>query len=94
MSKTVVVETSNIVYALARQREIRLALRDNATYADLVAALAQAVPALVGEVISKDKRHLVGDYLLNVGGRVSVQDLSQVADIREGERVIFLTDAC
>ena len=94
MSKTVVVETSNVVYALARQREIRVVLRDNTTYADLIAALAQAVPALVGEVISKDKRHLIGDYLLNVGGRVTIQDLSEVTDIREGERVVFLTDAC
>lgn len=94
MGQKVVVETSGVVYVLAKQREIQLTVPDNATYADIIAALAKAAPGLVGEVISKDRRQLIGDYLLNVGGRVTVQDLSAVAEIPEGEKLVFLTDAC
>ncbi len=94
MSKAVVVQTSGVVYTLARQRDIGLTLQDGATWEDLIAALAKAAPALVGEVIAKDRRHLLGDYLINVGGRVTIQDLSAAVQIGQGERVTFLTDAC
>lgn len=94
MSKTVIVETSGIVCVLAKQREIRLTIRESATWEDVIAALAQAAPGLVGDVITKDRRHLVSDNLLNVGGRVTIRDLSAVADVPEGEKLVFLTDAC
>lgn len=94
MSKTIVFEASGIVYALGRQRRVVLTVADNATWEDVIAALARAVPALVGDVIGKDRRHLVSDYLINVGGRVTIQDLSAIAEIAEGEQFVLLSDLC
>lgn len=94
MSKTIVFEANGIVYALGKQRLVRLTVADNATWEDVIAALSRAVPVLIGDVIAKDRRHLVSDYLINVGGRVTVQDLSAVAEIAEGGQFVLLSDLC
>ncbi len=95
MSKTVILETSGVVYMVARQREIKVTVADNATWRDVVAALAQAAPPLVGEVIAKDRRNLLGDYLINVGGAQTIQDLdTAIGPLAENTHLLLLNDLC
>lgn len=95
MSKTLILEASGIVYVVARQREIKVTVADSATWCDVIAALAQAAPALVGEVIAKDRRTLLGDYLINVGGTQTIQDLdAEIGPLAENTQLILLSDLC
>ena len=94
MSKAIVFEFSGVVRIFAKQRDVHLTIADTATWCDVIAVLAQAVPALVGEVIAKDKRHLVGDYLINVDGTMTINNLEERAEVKDGTHLIFLTDAC
>jgi len=95
MGKTVILETSGVVYMIARQREIKITMADTATWRDVVAALAQAAPALVGEVIAKDRRSLLGDFLINVGGAQTIQDLdTAIGPLAENTRMLLLNDLC
>jgi len=95
MSKTLILEANGIVYMIARQREIKVVVTDTATWREVIAALAQAAPALVGEVIGKDRRSLLGDFLLNVEGGQTVTDLDgTLSDLPETARLILLSDLC
>lgn len=95
MSKTVILETNGVVYIIARQREIKVTVADNATWRDVVAALAQAAPALLGEVIAKDRRSLLGDFLINVGGVQTIQDLdTAIGPVEDNTHVVLLSDLC
>lgn len=95
MSKTLVLETNGIVYMIARQHEIKVTVADNATWRDVVAALAQAAPKLVGEVIAKDRRNLLGDFLINVGGTQTIQDLdTAIGPVEDDTHFVLLSDLC
>ncbi len=95
MSKTFILETGGIVYMIARQREIKATVADNATWRDVVFALAQAAPALVGDVIAKDRRSLVGDFLINVGGTQTIQDLdTAIGPLEDNTHFVLLSDLC
>ena len=94
MSKTLIFEFSGVVRVLARQREVRLTIMDGATWRDVVTALASAAPALVGEVIAKDKRNLIGDYLINVDGTTTISDLDATVTAADGAHLVILTDLC
>ncbi|HOT91932.1 MAG TPA: hypothetical protein PLN71_10230 [Anaerolineae bacterium] len=95
MSKTLILETSGVVYTIARQREVRVTVADNATWRDVVFALAQAAPALVGDVIAKDRRSLLGDFLINVGGAQTISDLdTAIGPVEDNTRLVLLSDLC
>ncbi len=94
MSKTLVFEFSGVVRVLARQREARVTIADTATWRDVITALASAAPALVGEVIARDKRNFVGDYRINVNGALTVSDLDQWVEAADGSQLLLLTDLC
>jgi len=94
MSKTLIFEFSGVVRVLARQREVRLTIMDGAVWRDVVTALANAAPALVGEVITKDKRSLIGDYLINVDGTTTISDLDATVKAADGAHLVLLTDVC
>jgi hypothetical protein len=94
MSKNLVFEFSGVVRVLARQREAYLTIADTATWRDVLAALASATPALVGEVIAKDRRSLIGDYLINVNGELTINHLDERVEAPDGAHLIFLTDTC
>jgi hypothetical protein len=94
MSKRLVFEFNGVVRILARQREVQLTIVDNATWRDVVAALSSAAPALVGEVIAKDRRSFVGDYLINIEGTTTVSDLDETVTAADGAHLILLNDLC
>jgi len=94
MSQTLIFEFSGVVRILARQPEAHLTIADTATWRDVLTALASAAPSLVGEVIARDRRSLIGDYLINVNGELTVKNLDARVEAPDGARLIFLTDAC
>ena len=94
MSKSLIFEFSGVVRILARQREVRLTVADNATWCDVLFALSSAAPSLVGEVIAKDKRSLVGDYLINVDGGQTITNLDECAQVEDEAHLLLLTDLC
>lgn len=61
----------------------------SATLADLVVALGEACPQLVGQVISDDGQRLLDGYTFNVNGRQFVAD----ANVRlvPGDTVLLLS---
>lgn len=90
MSKRVTVELMGAARIVAGQREVSLTLPDAATWREAIAALARTVPELVGEVIAKHKRDLIGAYSLNLGGMEFVGDLDQPVEVPGDGRVTLM----
>lgn len=94
MSKRVIVELTGPARILAGRKEVNVVVEDSAIWKDVIAALAQASPALVGEVITKERRDLIGSYILNLGGNRSVQNLDERAELEEGDHLALLSETC
>lgn len=90
MSKRVTVDLIGAARIVAGRREVPLTLADRATWRDAIAALGRAAPGLVDEVITKDKRDLVGAYAVNLGGRTFVRDLDEEVQPPEDGRVTLM----
>jgi hypothetical protein len=90
MSKNVTVELIGAARVVAGRKEISLALADGATWRDVIAALARAIPGLLGEVVAKDGRSLLGDYTFYLGGRTFVRNLDGEAQPPESGRVTLM----
>lgn len=59
-----------------------------ASYREVLAALAAQFPALVGPVISPTGYELVSSYMLNADGRAMVRDLD--APAQDGQRLLLM----
>ena len=94
MGKKVTVELTGPARIQAGRKEVITTVEDDATWRDVVAALAQALPVLVGKAITEDRRDLIGSYLLNVGGRRTVYDFDEKAQIEEGDLLSLLEETC
>lgn len=90
MMKRITVELIGAARILAGQSEVSLNLGDEATWRDAVAALARAAPGLVNEVITGDKRDLLGDHTFKLGGRTFVRDLNEEVQPPEDGRVTLM----
>ena len=94
MSKKVTVELTGLARIHTDRKEVSIAVEDGITWRDVIAALAQASPALVGEVITEDRRDFIGSYMLNLGGRRTIHDLDGEARLEEGDRLALLAETC
>ncbi len=94
MSKKVTVELTGPARIHAGRKEVSITVEDGVTWRDVIAALAQASPVLVGEVITKDRRDFIGSYMLNLGGRRTIHDLDGEARLEEGDRLALLAETC
>ena len=83
------VELFGVARLVANTREVSLALPRSATIAEVVAALAEKLPVLVGRVINPDRQSLVNGYACNVNGREFVR--SSAAAINPGDSVVILS---
>ena len=90
MNKQVTVEMIGAARVVAGQAEISLTLPDGATWRDAVAALARAAPGLVNEVITGNKRDLLGDHTFKLGGMTFVGDLDEEVQPPEDGRVTLM----
>ncbi len=90
MSKRVAVELTGLARSHAGSDTVNISVQDEATWRDVIGALAQASPALVGTVLTEDSCNLVGSYVLNLGGGRSVYDLDEEATLKAGDRLSVL----
>jgi hypothetical protein len=90
MSKSLTVELIGAACIVAGRAEVALTLADNATWRDAIAALARAAPGLVREIITPDKRNLLGNYMFHLGGKTFVRDLDESAQPPESGRVTLM----
>jgi len=67
---------------------------EEATWRDVVASLARALPVLVSNAITEDRYDLVWPYLLNIGERCTVRDFDEKAQIQESNYLSLLEETC
>jgi molybdopterin converting factor small subunit len=73
---------------LAQTNHSQVALRDRASYRDLLRHISFAFPALLGPVILPDTFDLTPSFVLNVDGRRAVTDLDTPA--QDGQRILLM----
>jgi molybdopterin-guanine dinucleotide biosynthesis protein A/molybdopterin converting factor small subunit len=83
------VELFGAARMVAQQPEVPLVLRPGATVADVLAALADSLPVLVGPVLRRDDSRLVDGYVCNVNGLDFVRRAD--AAINPGDRILILS---
>jgi molybdopterin-guanine dinucleotide biosynthesis protein A len=88
-SFTCTVELFSVARLLAKTRTISLALPNEATLADVLSALAEKLPVLVGPVISPDRGSLASGNACNINGKDFVRDSS--AKVRPGDSIFLLS---
>lgn len=72
----------------AGQREVELDLEPGSTLEEVLAALGQQAPALLGRILGADGRSLRPPYVLNINGLSFVEDLSLRPE--EGDRILLM----
>jgi molybdopterin-guanine dinucleotide biosynthesis protein A/molybdopterin converting factor small subunit len=83
------VELFGVARLVANVREVPLVLPASATLADSLAALAHRLPALIGRVITADRRHLVEGCTCNLNGREFVRTAE--TPLKAGDRIVILS---
>lgn len=83
------VELFGIARLRAKKSEVSLELPPNATLADVLLGLAEAVPALVGPVIAREKDRLAAGHACNLNGRDFVRGAG--TRIVNGDRILILS---
>jgi molybdopterin converting factor small subunit len=83
------VELFGVARLVANTREVPLSLPPAATVAQVIAALADKLPVLVGRVISPDRSGLVQGYACNVNGLEFVR--TPGATVNPGDRIVILS---
>jgi len=83
------VELFGVARLVAGVREVPLTVPAPATCSGVFAALAGALPSLVGRVIDHGRAHLVDGYACNVNGLAFVRAVD--AAVAPGDRVIILS---
>jgi len=83
------VELYGVARMIARTPEVGLVLPPAADFADLFAALAERLPALVGRVITADAGNLVPGYACSINGLEFVRTAS--APVHDGDRIVLLS---
>jgi molybdopterin converting factor small subunit len=82
------VEFLGVSRRLAQTNQSQVALRDRASYRDLLRHISSAFPALLGPVILPDTFDLTPSFVLNVDGRRAVTDLDTPA--QDGQRILLM----
>ncbi len=90
MSKKVAIELIGLARRHAGQDAVSVSVQEGATWRDVIAAMGQVSPALVGNVVSEDGRTLLGSYVLNLGGTRSIYDLDAEATLEAAARLSLL----
>jgi len=83
------VELFGVARLIAGRREVSLELPAQPTLAETLAALAEAVPTLVGRVIDANRSRLVQGYACNVNGLQFVRAASD--RLNGGDHVLIMS---
>lgn len=82
------VELYGIPRQVTTERKVEVELNDEASLAELIAALRHKIPALGGTVFSPDEDRLTEFYVFNINGRFYIDD--REIRVRQGDRVALL----
>jgi molybdenum cofactor guanylyltransferase len=86
------VELLGVARLIAHETEVRLAVPPGTTLSQVFSGLAERFPALVGRVISADRRSLVEGYACNVNGLDFIRaSLFATATIKPGDNIVILS---
>ena len=88
-SLPLVVELFGVARLKAKTMAVPLVLPDGAQLQDALAALAEAIPALVGPVLTLDRHALVNGYTCNVNGTEFTRDWQH--PLRSGDHLLILS---
>jgi hypothetical protein len=77
LTKKVRIELFGPARYLSGLREVEVVIADEGSFGDVLVALAEKAPKLVGQVVDPAKPGLVGPNRLFLDGRRVVRDLSQ-----------------
>jgi molybdopterin-guanine dinucleotide biosynthesis protein A len=83
------VELFGVARLTAQTRDVPLRVPRHATIADVLAALADELPVLVGPVITPDRSRLVDGYACNINGLQFVRGTAVA--IAPGDRIVILS---
>ncbi len=83
------VELFSVARLLAKTSQIDLALPREATLADVLAALSDRLPVLVGPVIATDKKSLTSGNACNINGKTFVRDPK--AQVHPGDNIFIIS---
>jgi len=83
------VELFSVARLLAKTSKIDLTLPREATLADVLAALSDRLPVLVGPVIATDKKSLTSGNACNINGRTFVRDPK--APVQPGDNIFIIS---
>ena len=72
------------------QKHVMLELPEKSSYQDLVHFLAEKYPSLVGQVINPQSLELYPSFMLNLGGRQVIKDLTKPLVGREHLILMFV----
>jgi molybdopterin converting factor small subunit len=73
---------------ITEQREVEIELDDNASMAEIIAAMKAKIPSLVGPVIRPGENRLIEQFKFNVNGSFYFD--GQDFNLRKGDRIALL----
>lgn len=79
----VTVEFLGSASVAAGRKSISIACPDHCRVRELIAALAQAMPHLVGRVIAESRDELIHPNVLDVGGTRVLSNPDEILDLRQ-----------
>lgn len=82
------VELFGLARRLTKAKEVQVEVKQESTLRDIVVALRQRFPELVGPIIEPDTNELIMPYLFSIGGRQMVQSLDFKP--REGDEILLM----
>jgi molybdopterin converting factor small subunit len=85
------VELLGLSRLVTGQREVSLDLDSEATYRDIVRALSDEYPALIGNVIQSDRESLQAPNIFNLNARQMIQSKQMENPLNEGDRIILMS---
>jgi hypothetical protein len=89
MSEVCTVELYGVARQIARIRSVSLPVVEGATLSEILSALADELPSLVGRVIAPDRLSLTTGYACNVNGLAFVRDAT--AAVSPGDSLIIVS---
>ena len=85
------VELFGLPRLIAGEREITLRFEDQATFRDVVRALVQQYPDMVGDVVQADGETMQPPNILNLDGRRMIQPHQMDECLSDGDRIIVMS---
>jgi molybdopterin converting factor small subunit len=85
------VELFGLPRLIAGESVVTFSLKDQATFRDVVRALVQQYPDMVGDVVQADGETMQAPNILNLDGRRMIQPHEMDESPSDGDRIIVMS---